>query len=341
MHSLGVPTTRALCAVTSGETVFRQDGPEPGGVFTRVAESHLRVGTYQYFAFKNDIESIKVLLDYTVKRHYPELNDFTDRSAKAIELLKKLTNKQSDLIANWSALGFIHGVMNTDNFSMAGITIDYGPCAFMDEFKFEKVFSSIDQNGRYSFFNQVPIAKWNILRLAECLIPIIDKDQEKAISKIENEVVSSFDQFDHKRMKVFAKKIGIEEYKSSDNRLVMKFLTYLEKESIDMTIAFRELPKLYKEVSTLLPETDDLKDFKEEWKERVESIEKLNNINPIYIPRNHQIQKVINDAYEGNFSSFHQMLKVVTSPYKENEEFANYALGPKPHERVYQTFCGT
>lgn len=341
MHALGVPTTRALCAVTTGDHVFRQDGPEPGGIFTRVAASHLRVGTFQYFAFQQDIESIKTLLDYTINRHDKNLTPLNNYRDKAIEFLKSLTIKQTDLIAKWSGLGFIHGVMNTDNFSLAGITIDYGPCAFMDEFKFEKVFSSIDSNGRYSFFNQVPIAKWNILRLAECLLPLIDSNQDSAIKFVENEVVSLFDQFEEKRMKAFAAKLGITDYQKSDEDLVMQFLTYLENESLDFTKGFRLLPELFKTGSSFYPQTDDLISFLDVWKKRVKNIEGLNDINPIYIPRNHLIQKVIDNAYEGSSDSFHQLLNVVTSPFEEKAGLEEYSRAPGPHERVYQTFCGT
>ena len=341
MHALGIPTTRALCAVTTGEQVLRQDGPEPGGIFTRVASSHLRVGTFQYFAFRNDIESIRTLFNYTLKRHYPELLKVKSNKEKVIELLKSLTNRQSDLIANWSAVGFIHGVMNTDNFSMAGITIDYGPCAFMDEFKFEKVFSSIDRNGRYSFFNQVPIAKWNILRLAECLLPLISENQDEAIKIIENEVVDLFDQFEKKRMKHFAKKLGLQDYQSSDDLLIMSFLNYLEKESLDYTLAFRNLPDLYNGQTSFYQESQQLNDFKLKWRDRVKNVAHLNNINPIYIPRNHQIQKVIEQAYEKNLKPFHTLVDVLKDPYTSDPIYENYSLGPKPDERVYQTFCGT
>ena len=341
MHALGVPTTRALCAVTTGEQVLRQDGPEPGGIFTRVASSHLRVGTFQYFAFRNDIDSIKTLLDYTLKRHYPTLLHLTNNKEKVIELLKVLINRQSELIAKWSAVGFIHGVMNTDNFSMAGITIDYGPCAFMDEYKFEKVFSSVDRNGRYSFFNQVPIAKWNILRLAECLLPLVSENQDEAIKTIENEIVGLFDEFEKKRMNHFGKKLGITDYQSSDDSLIMSFLTYLEKENLDFTLAFRNLPGLFNGQSSYYQESQHLNNFQLKWKERVKSIDQLDSINPIYIPRNHLIQKVIEQAYENNFTPFHKLIDVLRNPYTANSKYENYALGPKPGERVYQTFCGT
>ncbi len=341
MHALGVPTTRALCAVTTGDHVFRQDGPEPGGIFTRVASSHLRVGTFQYFAFQKDIDSIKTLLDYTISRHYQSLEGLRSERDKSIELLKVLTIKQSELIAKWSALGFIHGVMNTDNFSLAGITIDYGPCAFLDEFQFEKVFSSIDVNGRYAFFNQVPIAKWNILRMAECLLPLIDENQDMAIKLVEKEVVPLFDLFEEKRMIALAAKLGINDYQKSDEYLVMMFLTYLENQSLDFTNAFRNLPELLKGDSSFYPDTDELKAFLIEWKNRVQEIEDLDKINPIYVPRNHLVQKVIDDAYEGKFDSFHELLGVVTSPFEMKSGLEQYARMPKANERVYQTFCGT
>ena len=237
MHHLGIPTTRALCAVRSGEKVIRQDGPEPGGVFTRVAESHIRVGTFQYFSFQEDFESVEVLLNYTVNRHYPQLSDLST-SEKAIETLKNFVNKQAELVASWSAIGFVHGVMNTDNCSLAGITIDYGPCAFMEDFRFKKVFNSIDHQGRYSFFNQVPIAKWNTLRFAETLLPLIDSKSEKAIERIKAEVVPLLSVFDKKRSEKIALKLGINDYQEEDEKLVMQFLKYLEDQSLDFTLAF-------------------------------------------------------------------------------------------------------
>lgn len=341
MHFLEVPTTRALCAVTTGEKVMRQDGPEPGGIFTRVAASHLRVGIFQYFAFKRDIESIKLLLDYTLKRHYPDLLYLSDYKEKSLHFLKQLISKQSDLIAKWSSFGFIHGVMNTDNFSLAGITIDYGPCAFMDEFRFQKVFSSIDRNSRYSYFNQVPIAEWNILRLAECLIPLIDENQDNAIKIIEELVENMDSEFKEKRMSKLAQKIGIEDYNPSDEKLVMSFLNYLEQESLDFTLAFRNLPDLYEAKTDFFPETDALKNFMTMWKNRVSQVSQLNEVNPIYIPRNHQIQKAIDDAYNGSFEHFHKLVDILKSPFIAKDEYKEFSLAPKPEQRVYQTFCGT
>ena len=341
MHALGVPTSRSLCAVATGDEVLRQDGFEPGGIFTRVADSHIRVGTFQYFSFRKDINSIKTLLNYAIKRHYPDLKKYSNEKDKAIEFLKKIIENQSDLIAKWSSLGFIHGVMNTDNFSIAGITIDYGPCAFLDEFKYDKVFSSIDRNGRYSFFNQVPIAKWNILRLAECFLPLISDNQKEALQIIESEVVALLDIFDKKRMTLLGEKIGIKNLKASDETLVHQFLAYLEKESLDFTLAFREITNLYNATSTFFPKTKDLASFIESWRDRVSLVPQLNEINPIYIPRNHLVQKAIDEAYEGNYDFFNQLLKVISDPYREKNGLEKFAHAPEPHERVYQTFCGT
>lgn len=331
MHVLGVPTTRALCAVSTGEEVYRQYGPEPGGVFTRVADSHIRVGTFQYFMFQQDLDGMKTLLDYTIKRHYPELKE---SKSKAIDILKALTHKQSDLIAKWSSFGFIHGVMNTDNFSLAGITIDYGPCAFMDEFRFHKVFSSIDERGRYSFFNQTTIAKWNILRLADCLLPLIDENQEMAIKKVEEEVINLFDLFEYKRVESLSKKLGL----NHDENLVHMFLTYLEKESLDFTLAFRNLSK---EDDSFFPKTNEYNEFINLWKSKAPDTTELLNINPLYIPRNHQIQRAIDMAYEGDYSHFKKMIQVLENPFSDQDEYREFSLAPKEGQKVRQTFCGT
>lgn len=340
MHTLGVPSTRALCAVTTGEQVLRQFGPEPGGVFTRVAESHLRVGTFQYFMFKDDKNSIEILLNYTIARHYPEYENLPLKD-KAIAFLKVLTKKQSELIAKWSSLGFIHGVMNTDNFSVAGITIDYGPCAFMDEFRFDKVFSSIDRNGRYAFYNQVPIAKWNLLRLAECLLPLICDNQEEGIELINKEVISLFDSFEENRSKAFAKKLGIIDYSSKDETLVTSFLKYLEDEELDFTLAFRNLPKLFDGDKSFYSDNQALDEFLVSWKARVNKVDQLNKINPLYIPRNHQVEKAIQLAYQNDFSHFHELNEVLKNPYEQQDGKDDYSMPPTNEERIYETFCGT
>jgi uncharacterized protein YdiU (UPF0061 family) len=340
MFALGVPTTRALCAVRTGEEVIRQGGPEPGGIFTRVAASHLRVGTFQFFSFKNDTKSVETLLNYTIERHYPELQELPV-TEKAIELLKSLTTQQADLIAQWSALGFIHGVMNTDNFSMAGITIDYGPCAFMEEFAFQKVFSSIDSRGRYSYFNQVPMAKWNILRLAESLLTLIDDHQDKAIERIEKEVVPLFDSFEKKRAERLAQKLGIKDYQDSDEKLVMQFLLYLEDESLDFTLSFYHLPDLFSGDESFYKPGEKLKSFVEAWKARVSQLDDLKKINPLYIPRNHLIQRAIEHSYKGDDSYFHRLNEVLKNPWTQKEGAKEFSAPAKPDERINQTFCGT
>lgn len=341
MHHLNVPTTRALCAVTTGEVVNRQFGPEPGGVLTRVAKSHIRVGTFQFFSFQQDLDAIQQLLDYTINRHYPELKDITSYQDKSLELLKALSMKQGELVAKWSALGFIHGVMNTDNFSLAGITIDYGPCAFMDEFRFHKVFSSIDSNKRYSYFNQVPIAQWNIARLADCLLPLIHEEQDRAISLVEKEILPIFDTFPTMRMEKLAEKLGIADYAPADETLITAFLTYLERESLDFTLAFRNLPKLYKGESDYYPKGEELNSFLKEWKGRVGDVSHLDQLNPLVIPRNHQVEKAIAKAYQGDFEHFHKMLLAIRTPFSCQSNHKEFAKAPSKEERVFQTFCGT
>lgn len=341
MYKLGVPTTRALCAVLTGEEVYRQFGEEPGGVFTRVAPSHIRVGTFQYFAFKRDIESIRLLMDYTINRHYPELNVLTEVRERALALLKAFSQRQGDLIAKWSGLGFIHGVMNTDNCALGGFTIDYGPCAFMDEFSFNKVFSSIDERGRYSFFNQVPIIQWNILRLADTLLPIISSDEKEAIKLVEDKIIPILQSFPSLRSQEFARKLGIEDFQDADENLVMEFLQYLEDESLDFTLSFRNLPALYKGDSDFYPQTEKLLSFISHWKARVQSVDHLDSINPIYIPRNHLIQKAIDLSYQGDLSFAKKLLEVLNSPFQKNSHSDEFALPTQEHQRVHRTFCGT
>lgn len=340
MHTVGVPTTRALAAVVTGEDVFRQFGPEPGGVFTRVASSHIRVGTFQYCMFKKDENALKALLDFTIERHYPELKNLSYEE-KSLGLLSLFSKRQGELIALWSGLGFIHGVMNTDNCSLAGITIDYGPCAFMDEFSFNKVFSSIDERGRYSFFNQVPVIQWNILRLADSLLPLISDVQEEAIKKVEELLRPIFSTFSSLRLQKIAEKMGISDFKDGDEKLVMEFLEYMQHHALDFTLSFRNLPKLYEGNNSFYPETLELKSFIAEWKKRVSKVDGLDLINPLYIPRNHLVQKAISLSYEGDYDFSKKLIEVLVDPFVEREGLEEFALPPKPAEKVQKTFCGT
>lgn len=337
MSVLGIPTTRALAAVRTGEEVYRQFGPEPGGVFTRVASSHIRVGTYQYFSFKKDLASLKILLEYTIARHYPELHNYSDLREKCLGLLKAFSLRQGKLIAQWSGLGFIHGVMNTDNCFLSGETVDYGPCAFMDEFQFYKVFSSIDERGRYSFFNQVPIIQWNILRLADCLIPLISSDENEAIKLVENEVIPILEGFPQMRVEEFSRKLGI----SADESLVMEFLNILEEKSLDFTLSFRNLTKLYENDFSFYGEDQKIKDFKEKWSARGPKLEELDRCNPFYIPRNHLVQKAIELSYQGDDSFFKKLNEVLKKPFEKRVGLEEFGLPPQESQKVQRTFCGT
>lgn len=341
MHNLGVPTTRALAAVATGDDVHRQFGPEPGGIFTRVAESHLRVGTFQYFAARQDIEALEMLLSYSINRHYPELKEFFTTREQALEFLKAVGRKQADLIARWMSYGFIHGVMNTDNFSIAGITLDYGPCAFIDEYQADKVFSSIDRHGRYRYSNQISMAQWNIMRLSECLIPLIDPDHRQSEERISTELAEIMNQFNEKRIAAFSQKLGLSGSDPETADLIDDFLQYLEKEDLDFTMSFRNLPDLFAGNQTFYRESPGLKDFLDRWKAMNPVIEGLNSVNPLYIARNHMVQRAIDHSYQGDYDLFRQMVQVLNEPFTAREEFKRFALPPEPGERVCQTFCGT
>src|SRR5690606_14091540 len=279
-------------------------------------------------------------LNYTIDRHYPELKDLNQRE-KALGLLEEFAKRQGELIADWTKFGFIHGVMNTDNCSLAGITIDYGPCAFMDEFRFHQVFSSIDQRRRYSFFNQLPVIQWNILRLADCLLPLISDNEEEAIGLVEITLHPILNNFSRLRMTKVAHKLGINDYQDSDEKLVMDFLQYLEDESLDFTLGFRNLTELFYGNDSFYPKTEKLASFLSRWKKRVSQVDQLNSINPIYIPRNHLIQKAIDLSYMGDISFAKKLIEVLKDPFTAKEEYSEFSLPPKEHERVIQTFCGT
>ncbi len=340
MFYLGVPTTRALCAVTSGEDVYRSE-VEPGGIFTRIAPSHIRVGTFQYFASRNDLEGLKILLDYSIKRHYPELNEIEDESLKSLKFIQAVAEAQAKLVSKWMALGFIHGVMNTDNFSIAGFTIDFGPCAFMDEYKENKVFSSIDRNARYAYNNQINIAQWNLLRLAECLLPLIDNDNDISISKVEEMFPAISKKFEKEYLKSMGEKFGINNPIETDKIIITEFLNYLEEEELDFTLGYRKIKDLYNGDTSFYPNVFKLEKFLEIWKTRVSDVSNLDLINPLYIPRNHQIERAIVKARKGDYKIFNDLKELLQNPFTENIQYSEYAIPPKPEERVTQTFCGT
>ncbi|MCH2176861.1 MAG: YdiU family protein [Lentisphaeria bacterium] len=328
MYALGIPTTRALAAVETGDLV-RRETVLPGGVFTRVASSHIRVGTFEYFAGKKDINAIKVLLSYAIERHYPHL-----KKDDALGFLKAVIEKQIELVSSWMSIGFIHGVMNTDNTSISGETIDFGPCAFMDKFSQAKVFSSIDQYGRYAYNNQGPILSWNMTRLAECLIDLVDVDESKAIDVL-NETLSKIKpKFESTLNKKMTAKIGLNE---EDNDLVAEFLEILEKEKKDFTLSFRNLGN------------GDFPEFEQKWVMRLiergkkpdEILDQIKAVNPLYIPRNHQVEKAIQGALRQDLSTFQELNELLKNPFQFNPKLDRYKQEPTEDEIVCETFCGT
>ena len=350
MHALAIPATRALAAVATGEQVYRET-PQPGAVFVRVASSHVRIGTFQYFAARQDVDGLKTLADYVIERHYPALGQ---AEKPYLELLRAVAFAQGELVARWLGVGFIHGVMNTDNMTLSGETIDFGPCAFLDEYDQMKVFSSIDQGGRYAYRNQPGIAQWNIARLAECLLPLIDEDEDKAVLSA-NHVLSEFGQhFQTAWLAVFRRKIGLVDEEEGDGELVQALLAAMQEGEADFTLTFRRLCDVAADAAgeTFLSSFGESKKaaaWLETWRARLERetaspqerTAAMRAVNPAVIPRNHKVEEALAAANYGDLSFFERLLAAVERPYEDRPEFADYAVPPKPEERVLQTFCGT
>ena len=349
MHHLNIPTTRALAAISTGEYVAR-DEFEPGGILTRVAKSHLRVGTFEYFASRQQYEDLKILADFAIQRHYPHIREASNHY---LELLKEVAKNQSVLVSKWMSVGFIHGVMNTDNFTISGETLDYGPCAFLDEYHPGKVFSSIDQEGRYAFGNQPSIAAWNLASLAGCLIAFIDKDSDKA-NEMATEVLDNFSIETNQRiLNLMCKKIGLDGESKINQDILKKLLKIMMNNESDFTIAFRSISNLLRnDPKNFLNEFKKDKEITiwlESWKKAIHNENEdvnqlaveLDKLNPIYIPRNHQVQQTIEMAYEGDFSKFWEMLEIIKRPFDENEKYSEYEKRPLDDQKVRKTFCGT
>ena len=352
MAALGIPTTRSLAAVMTGETVARET-LLPGAVLTRVAASHARVGTFQFFAARGDIEGLRLLADYVISRHYPEAAD-ADRPYRS--LLELVTARQAELIARWLLVGFIHGVMNTDNMSIAGETIDYGPCAFMDEYDPTKVFSSIDQQGRYAFANQPQIATWNLARFAETLLPLVDEDQHKAIKQAE-EVLERFSAcFEAAYSAGMRQKLGFSTEADGDLELAGEFLSLLATNQVDFTLAFRRLsdaadrPDTEAALRSLFVDVQQFETWIKRWRSRLAREPdhrdapgvRMRAVNPAFIPRNHRIEAMIAAAVEReDFAPFDQLMLMLAKPFEDQPCFARYMDPPQSNERVCQTFCGT
>lgn len=354
MHALGVPTTRALAAVTTGEQVIRDDGPIAGGVFTRVASSHLRVGTFQYFAAQRDTDAIRTLADYAIARHYPECLCTSDQpasSAPYLGFLKAVMHKQAELVAQWMSLGFIHGVMNTDNTTISGETIDYGPCAFMDTFHPDCVFSSIDVNGRYAWGNQPSIAYWNLTRLAETLLPLFDSDRETAISMAESKLDQFSDYFSAQYMSRFRAKFGLAD--NAPDSILQDGLSLIANQQVDFTLFFRHLTRIAvdgpsrdvtNQISSLFNDPDTFDVWYQDWLphlDRSNHLATMKAANPILIPRNHRVEQAIQSAYAGDYAPFERLSQALSRPYEEPSEFADLENPPTPDEVVHATFCGT
>ncbi|RWX76026.1 YdiU family protein [Neorhizobium lilium] len=349
MNALGIPATRALAAVATGEAVQREQ-VLPGAVFVRVAASHVRVGTFQFFAARGDNDGVKVLADYVIERHYPELKG---ASNPYLALMDAVALRQADLIARWMGVGFIHGVMNTDNMTISGETIDFGPCAFLDEYDPKKVFSSIDRMGRYAYGNQPGIGQWNMARLAECLLPLLDDDEEKAVEAA-NAVLKRFgERFQAQWLEVFRAKIGLQTQEDGDLDLVQGLLAAMQEAQADFTLAFRLLSHAAdgsdEAFLALFPDPAKAEAWLATWRQRLEREQAspearaaaMRSVNPAVIPRNHRVEEAIAAALQGDLSVFERLLQALEKPYEERPDFASYALPPQVEERVMQTFCGT
>ena len=355
MFALGVPTTRALAAVTTGEEVFRET-VLPGAIITRVAASHLRVGTFQYFAARGDNESVRTLADYAIARHYPEAAQ-SERPYRA--LLDGVISRHAHLVAQWMLLGFIHGVMNTDNTSISGETLDYGPCAFMEVYDPAMVFSSIDQRGRYSYSNQPHAAHWNLARLAETLLPLLQQEEgseEAAMASATDALAAFAPQFDGARGAGLRRKLGLFTEREGDNALAEDLLTRMAANQADFTLTFRRLadaataPDGDRVVRTLFTDPASYDAWSPLWHRRLAEepathdtlAARMRRESPAFIPRNHLVQEIIEAAVERqHFEPFERLLQVVTHPWQDDPYLERYATPAHPEERVHQTFCGT
>jgi serine/tyrosine/threonine adenylyltransferase len=347
MHALGIPTTRALAAVITGEPVYRERAL-PGAVLTRVAASHIRVGTFQFFAVRGEQAKVRRLADYVIDRHYPELKD---HPAPYLGLLERVCDKQAALIASWMHVGFIHGVMNTDNMTISGETIDYGPCAFMDHYDPATVFSSIDTQGRYAYANQPKIAQWNLARLAETLLPLIDEDTNRAIARA-TEVVNGFSgHYDRYWVKGMRAKLGLFTEEEADFNLATEFLNAMEGNNVDFTLAFRYLADAVlgrqERVRALFADPAAYDRWTGDWharlsREALEPLERaqaMRRASPAFIPRNHRVEEVLSAAAEtDDYAPFETLLKILARPFDDQPEFAAFAEPAPEGQSHYRTF---
>jgi len=340
MYYLGIPTTRSLAVVETGEKVYREV-PLKGSILTRVASSHIRIGTFQFLAAHKDYEGMKSLLDFSIKRHFSDLK-FSENIA--IEFIKAVMQNQINLIVEWMRVGFIHGVMNTDNSTISGETIDYGPCAFMDHYDANTVFSSIDTQGRYSFANQPSIIQWNLVRLAECLLPLIDENEKKSIEIAQNLLNTFSSLFKDRWLQMMKKKLGIKDQSEDDEELINNLIKWMQQKKPDFTNTFCNLMN-YDHADDKEFEDDEFNNWKREWKKRVKSKEYLDvmmSCNPILIPRNYLVEEALSEAeIDGKLDKFNELNEIISSPYQLKKVNNKYLETPTKTNIPYKTFCGT
>jgi len=347
MAAFGIPTSRTLAAVTTGETVMREV-PLPGAVLARVAQSHVRVGTFEIFASRQDDEAVRLLADHVIARHFP---DAREAENPYLAMLYHVIEHQASLIARWQSVGFIHGVMNTDNMLLSGETVDYGPCAFMDSFDPNAVYSSIDYGGRYAYSNQPVIAQWNLTRFAQTLLPLLGSERQHAITDAQAAIDSFPDRYDHYYHEVMLRKLGIVDHRMEDDKALLQDLLYIMAQTgEDLTLTFRRLTDIAAGAAAedVLP--DSMHPWLARWQARLEQESEpfeqraaiMRTVNPVYIPRNHLIEEAIEAAVnDNNFKPFHTLMDVLSHPFEEVSGFEHYALPPRPDQVVRQTFCGT
>jgi uncharacterized protein YdiU (UPF0061 family) len=352
MAALGIATTRALAAVATGETVWRET-PLPGAILARVATSHIRIGTFQFFAARGDGEAVRELADHAIARHYPQARE---SESPYLALLAAVCAQQAELVAKWLLVGFIHGVMNTDNISIAGETIDYGPCAFMDTYHPETVYSSIDTMGRYAYGNQPRIAQWNLARLAEALLPLFAQNGSDAIGAAENTIAAFAGNFEAAYAAGIRRKLGLLRPRENDLDLARDLLERMADDRADFTLTFRALcdaagnPAATVKVRNLFADPAAFDSWESRWRQRLAEdggeasvrAATMRAANPAFIPRNHLVEEAIGAAVDNDdFAPFHSLLEVLSKPYNDQPDFARYALPPRPDQVVHQTFCGT
>src|SRR5437762_9472354 len=352
MAALGIPTTRALAAVATGEPVWRET-PLPGAVLTRVASSHIRVGTFEFFASQGDLDASRRLADHVIAQHYPEAVDAANRYRTLLDLV---ISRQAALVARWLLVGFIHGVMNTDNMSIAGETIDYGPCAFMDAYHPGTVYSSIDNMGRYAYGNQPRIAQWNLARLAETLLPLLAEDKDAAVKEAQEAIDAFATGFETAYAAGLRRKLGLFQPRPDDLSLAQDLLERMARNGADFTLIFRRLcdaaasPDGDAGVRSLFTDPSSFDDWAARWRHRLadeggeanELRAAMRAANPAFIPRNHLVEEAISAAVnDGYFSPFENLLTVLSMPYEDQPAFSRYVDPPRPDQVVHQTFCGT